>query len=71
MFITIFIESNIKGWDRYMVKCEKCGQEIAKEKQLELIKKKLGKDQLENLCANCKRIFMAEKYKDVFKDSSQ
>ena len=52
-----------------MVKCGNCGQEFVKEKQLEVIKKKLGTDSLEKLCDKCKRISTAEKLKDVVKNS--
>lgn len=51
-----------------MVKCEKCGQDFIKEKQLEYIKKKLGDDIFEFLCPKCKKTAVTEKLKDIYKD---
>lgn len=51
-----------------MVKCEKCGQEFIKEKQMELIKKKLGTETFELLCPKCKKAAAAEKLMGIYKN---
>lgn len=51
-----------------MIKCEKCGQDFIKAKQLEFIRKKLGTETSEILCAKCKKAACAEKLVDIYKD---
>jgi hypothetical protein len=50
-----------------MVKCEKCGQDFINERQLIFIKNKLGVD-VKALCGKCKRIDLAEKLRDIYKN---
>jgi len=53
-----------------MVKCEKCGQEFISEKQLEFINKKLGIDTPAALCEKCKKIAVAENFKNIYENTA-
>jgi hypothetical protein len=51
-----------------MVKCEKCGKDFIKEKQLGFIRNKLGTHTFELLCSKCRKAAAAEKLMDIYKD---
>ena len=51
-----------------MLKCKKCGQDFINEKQLIYIKKKLGIETYELLCSRCRKVAIAEKLRDIYKN---
>lgn len=51
-----------------MLKCEKCGKDLINEKQMDFINKKLGNEKAVLLCEKCKKVAVAENFKEVYKD---
>lgn len=58
----------LKLEEHEMLKCKKCGQDFINEKQLIYIKKKLGIETYELLCSRCRKVAVAEKLRDIYKN---
>jgi bidirectional [NiFe] hydrogenase diaphorase subunit len=58
-------------WDKdfQLMKCDRCGKPFATKEQLEYNRKKLGENEFELYCENCKKVLMGEKLKEIYKDA--
>ena len=51
-----------------MLKCEKCGKHFTTKEHFDYTSKKLNESQRAIVCEECKRIMVAEKFRDIFED---
>lgn len=60
----------IWGKEFQLLSCTKCGKYFITREELEYMSKKLGTDAEELLCEKCKKHITAEKFKDIFENTS-
>lgn len=58
-------------WDKdfQLIKCKRCGKPFAAKEQLEYNRKKLGENEFELYCENCKKVMLGEKLKEIYKNA--
>lgn len=54
--------------DFNLVRCERCGRPYTTKQALEFINKKLGEKDPENLCENCRKKSISEKFKESYEN---
>lgn len=53
--------------DFQLLKCLKCGKYFSTKEEFEYINKKLGNEDCELICKDCKRKILAKEFKEIFK----